>query len=162
MERLTMSKGICQMASTEFCESQEDCYCCLHGREVFKCLAAYEDAMPLERAQELAKAEKDGRMVVQKPPIPGDTIWIIERDECEEPIEISGYMFFAFVGRAAIVSSFINDSETLEETVEYHIEETLNNFDTDLSVFPKNDCYLTREEAEAALEKREEADNEAD
>lgn len=97
--------------------------------------------------------EKDGRLVVQKPLIPGDTVWVIERDECEEPIEISGYMFFAFVGRAAIVSSFINDSETLDETVEYHIEETLNNYDTDLSVFPKNDCYLTRDAAKAALKK---------
>lgn len=27
-------------------------------------LAAYEDAMPLKRAQELAQAEKDGRLVV--------------------------------------------------------------------------------------------------
>lgn len=31
-------------------------------------LAAYEDAMPLERAQELAQAEKDGRLVVPPPP----------------------------------------------------------------------------------------------
>lgn len=115
----------------------------------------------VDRVKHWAQAEKDGRLVVQKPPFPGDTIWIIERDEYEEPIEISWYMFFAFVGRAAIVSSFINDSETLDETVEYHIDETMNNFDTDLSVFPKNDCYLTREEAEAALKKREEADNEA-
>ena len=30
-------------------------------------LAAYEDAMPLERAQELAQAEQDGRLVVLEP-----------------------------------------------------------------------------------------------
>lgn len=29
-------------------------------------LAAYEDAMPLERVQELAQAEKDGRLIVLK------------------------------------------------------------------------------------------------
>lgn len=29
-------------------------------------LAAYEDAMSLERAQELAQAEKDGRLVILK------------------------------------------------------------------------------------------------
>lgn len=112
------------------------------------------DGIPIERLQELAQAEQDGRLVV--PPCKvGDTVWIIERDECEEPIEISGYMFFAFVGRAVIVSAFINDSKTLDETVEYHIEETSRNYDTDLSVFPQNDCYLTREEAEAALKKSE-------
>ncbi len=32
--------------------------------EVFAHLAAYEDTMPLERAQELVQAEKDGRLVV--------------------------------------------------------------------------------------------------
>ncbi len=134
---------------------------CAIIRQALERLELYGDAMPLERARELAQAEKDGRRLVQKPPIPGDTVWIIERDKYEEPIEISGYMFFAFVGRAVIVSSYINDYETLDETVEYHIEETLNNYDTDLAVFPKNDCYLTREEAEAALKKRE-ADNETD
>ena len=36
-------------------------------QEVVARLAAYEDAMPLERAQELAKAEKDGRLVVLEP-----------------------------------------------------------------------------------------------
>lgn len=39
-------------------------------------LAAYEDAMPLERAQELAQAEKDGRLAVldepRKPLVWGD------------------------------------------------------------------------------------------
>lgn len=34
--------------------------------EALNRLAAYEDAMPLERAQELAQAEKDGRLVVLK------------------------------------------------------------------------------------------------
>lgn len=33
----------------------------------FDRLAEYEDAMPLERAQELAQAEKDGRLVVLPP-----------------------------------------------------------------------------------------------
>jgi hypothetical protein len=123
--------------------------------EVRERLKLYEDAMPLERAQELAQAEKNGRLVGQKPPIPGDNIWIVERDEYKEPIDISGYMFLAFSGRAVIVSAFINDFETLDETVEYHIEETSRYYETDLAVFPKNDCYLTRKEAEAALKKRE-------
>ena len=33
-------------------------------QDVIDRLAAYEDAMPLERAQELAQAEKDGRLVM--------------------------------------------------------------------------------------------------
>lgn len=95
MERLTMNNGICQMASTEFCLSQKDCYSCPHGRKCFKRLAAYEDTerepeeikaileryhafrsaisdetgQPMvswTRAGEICRAEKDGRLVVQK------------------------------------------------------------------------------------------------
>ena len=43
MERLTMNRGICQMVSTEYCQSHRDCYECEHGRKVFRSLAAYED-----------------------------------------------------------------------------------------------------------------------
>lgn len=43
MERLTMTRGICQMASTEYCQSHRDCYECEHGHKVFHRLAAYED-----------------------------------------------------------------------------------------------------------------------
>lgn len=48
-------------------------------------LAAYEDTMPLERAQELAQAEKDGRLVAY---LPGDKVydrfgdpWVVESSE---------------------------------------------------------------------------------
>ena len=44
----------------EIVASGEDC---ISGPAIDR-LAAYEDAMPLERAQELALAEKDGRLVV--------------------------------------------------------------------------------------------------
>lgn len=43
MNRLTMNNGLCNMASTEFCILQKDCYFCSHGRKCFKQLAAYED-----------------------------------------------------------------------------------------------------------------------
>lgn len=42
-ERLVSSNGLCQMASTEFCRGQTDCYTCPHGKKVFKSEAAYED-----------------------------------------------------------------------------------------------------------------------
>lgn len=43
MERLTLKRGLCDMASTEFCFEQKDCYTCTHGRKCFNRLAAYED-----------------------------------------------------------------------------------------------------------------------
>ena len=57
-------------------------------------------------------------------------------------------LFYAFV--CIIASAWINDYD-FDETINYHIEETANNFDTDLQVYPIDDCFNTREEAEQAL-----------
>lgn len=43
MERLTIKPCICAIASTEYCEAQEDCYQCEHGRQMRKRLSDYED-----------------------------------------------------------------------------------------------------------------------
>lgn len=56
--------------------------------DVFERLAAYEDTMPLERAQELAQAEKDRRLVVLQCK-PGQKIW------AESPIKGMVYCFDA-------------------------------------------------------------------
>ena len=93
-------------------------------QEVVARLAAYEDAMPLERAQELAQAEKDGRLVVL-PCKPGTPIWEIGDFDGgnlkKRPFSVEDMSFWRF----------------------------------------GTTVFLTREEAEAALKKRE-ADNEAD
>lgn len=102
---------------------------------VFDRLAAYEDTMPLERAQGLAKAEKDGRLVEY---MPGDKVydrfgtpWIVESSE----ILVIG---------AEIKHLYRCGHPGSEDYCAMYEEE-----------------IRTREEAEAALKKRE-ADNEAD
>ena len=104
----------------------------------------------MPKLHELVQAEKDGTLVANKAS-PGEKVWIIERDDCGDPYEISGYMFLASTGNAVIVTAYINSLEDLEETLDYHIQETAENYETDLDVFPEEDCYLTREEAEAVL-----------
>ncbi len=123
-----------------------------NNRAVIDRLGAYEHAeLELEEIRELAAAKKDGRLVVQKV-APGDHVWILVRDECEDPSYIEGYMFLAAVGQSVIVTPYIDDIDDLEGTIEDHMIETAENGDTNLSVFPEEDCYRTREEAEAALE----------
>lgn len=82
---------------------------------------------------------------------PGEDVWIVERDEDGNACEMSGYMFLAEVADAVIVTSYIYDLESLEDTIAYHIEQTAEDYDTHLAVFPAADCYADREEAEAAL-----------
>lgn len=66
MERLTEHfgryiriKGLSTIYSSEYRKTA-------HLNNAIIKLAAYEDAMPLERVQELAQAEKDGRLEVLK------------------------------------------------------------------------------------------------
>lgn len=103
-------------------------------------LADYEDAMPLERAQELAQAERDGRLVVL-PCKTGDTIW-------------SFYNYPASgICKIEVTAVSTLDGITFINTDNY-------------GVIPEKDIgktvFLTREEAEAALKNREEADDETD
>ena len=77
--------------------------------------------------------------------------WVVERDEDGNACEVSGYMFLAEVAGFVIASSFINDLERLESTLAYHAQETAENYDTDLAVFPAVDCWPTQEAAHAAL-----------
>lgn len=82
---------------------------------------------------------------------PGEEVWVVERDVDGNACEVSGYVFLAEVADAVILTPYINDLEDLEDLLDYHIEETRGNYDTDLAVFSAYDCYTDQEAAEAAL-----------
>lgn len=99
-------------------------------------LVAYRAAMPLERVQEFAQAEKDGRLV-GLPCKVGDTVFDIEDGTPYETRVLSFSYFGDGLWACRTVSSY-----------------------PDLKEFGKR-VFLTREEAKAALKKRE-ANNETD
>lgn len=83
---------------------------------------------------------------------PGCRIYLVERDEDRIPVDVSGYMFITHVREEyAILSVYISDLETLEETLEYHEQECCENYDTDLVVAKLSDCYSCFEYAEKAM-----------
>lgn len=90
----------------------------------------------------------------------GDCVYVLERDECGTACDVSGYMFLAEVGGRVIVTPYINDMDDLNGILEYHVEETAENYDTDLAVFPAEDCWPTQEAAHAALTEEKGEDNE--
>lgn len=79
--------------------------------------------------------------------IPGEIIWIVERNEAGTAFDVAGCIFLAEVADAVIVTPKIYGRDSLEEIMAYHIEETAENYDTDLSVFPAQDCYRCKHEA---------------
>ena len=82
----------------------------------------------------------------------GDKVYIIERDENGRAFEVTAYMFLAKANEAVICTIFVNNSEDVNDILQYHIKRTAENWDTYLSVFPVGDCFRNREEAEKALE----------
>lgn len=85
----------------------------------------------------------------------GNGIWVIDRED-GEAVDISCVMFLA-KSKGFIISTCWIDDYDLDETLEYLINETQNNFNTDLKVYPDEDCFLAKEEAEEKL--REYEDN---
>lgn len=83
---------------------------------------------------------------------PGAEVFVLERDDEEKACEVSGYMLLAVVKDAVIVSAYINDLDAIESTLDYHIRETAENYDTDLAVFPLKDCYSSSYDAHTALD----------
>ena len=139
MERLTEEKQIGPFAAlkdkAEAVPGAFGSYDCLYAHMVAVTrLKEYEDAMPLERAQELAQAEKDGRLVVLQECV---TVRRLQEEYrkakhiADEQLPSPDYTTGCIAGFWAGVIHIL-------------------------------DKILTREEAEAALKKREDEDNEAD
>lgn len=82
---------------------------------------------------------------------PGAEVWVVERTGGGTACDVSGYVFLAEVAHAVIATPYIDDLEDLEELLNYHIEETADNYDTDLVVLPAADCYTDKDAAHAAL-----------
>lgn len=123
----------------------------------YACKVYGPDCGPAVRA---CVADKFKNYKSTQPPefTPGQSVYVVERDEDGNACETTGYMFLAKSAGAVILSSYINDMETLEETLQYHIEQTAEDYDTNLAVFPASDCYETLHQAETALEKETEAE----
>lgn len=82
----------------------------------------------------------------------GGEIWVIDRED-GEAVDISCIQFLAKSKGCIIGTAWINDFD-IDETIEYHINETQENFDCELKVYPDEDCFTTKEEAEAKLKER--------
>ena len=60
MRLIDANGGVCAMASTDYCESKEDCYLCGHGKKMREKLADYEEAEQFSRV--LADTDTTGKV----------------------------------------------------------------------------------------------------
>lgn len=106
--------------------------------------------LTMERITELAQADKEGRCVVQRFS-PGQTVWVIERDEDGEAYDLSDYVFVTSLRGIALVSPKINGSSEIDAILMDQVESRINYSDGCIEAYTADDCYLTREAAEKAI-----------
>ncbi len=82
---------------------------------------------------------------------PGECVWAIVRDEIGEPVDIDGYLFLANTMGAVILTPYINNLPHLDDVIKHLIEETAEDIRLPLVIFPDTDCYLSYEDAQAAM-----------
>lgn len=141
-------KGADNYLCKDVCVKQGDSGCEICPiKKAFDRLAAYEDTMHLERAQELAQAEKDGRLVVLPCKV-GDFVYALWDVTTE----------YKYVIYCAEIKEICISVRNCRLTITYRLEPIeyrgrRKEYRTE--DFGKT-VFLTREEAEAALKKREE------
>lgn len=86
---------------------------------------------------------------------PGQEVWIVERDEDGEAVDVSGYVFLAEVVGYAILSPYVNEHGDLEYLLDYHRRETALDFDADLPVVLLSDCFASLTAARHALDEED-------
>lgn len=115
------------------------------------------ESYDLDHLKQLIEADREGRCVVL-PCKPGHEVWIVERDEDEEPECITGYVFLTQIKGYVIVAGFLNGSGNIDEILEDQAGQTLIEYNGDLPVFPACDCYLDKESALKAMKESENDD----
>ena len=116
-------------------------------------LAAYEDAMPLERAQELAQAEKDGRLVVLPCKV-GDLLYEVDLPEYGViTCKVLSIMYYKGPMFHVPGNEVVSSVDVEVEVIEGHGKGSSYNFE--IGDFGKT-VFLTRQEAEETLRKEAE------
>lgn len=100
--------------------------------------------------------EVEGRLTEQ-PCKPGDKVWVIENDEDED--NYAGYLFMGMCGDYAIVCSTYTWCEDFNHQLDEMVDETKEDGETHVSIFHKDDIYLTKRDVILELTEREERDD---
>ena len=82
----------------------------------------------------------------------GDKIWVIERKN-GKPVDFYCIVFLSS-SKGFVIGTPQIDHMGIDKMIDYHIRETANEYETNLVVYPEEDCFVTREEAEKALKEK--------
>ena len=81
----------------------------------------------------------------------GDVVWVLARDENGVPFDVVQQMYLATVRNAVITVTYLAN-HSVDDVTACLIESTRFNMDTDIEVFPLQDCFFSEEDAKKALD----------
>lgn len=85
--------------------------------------------------------------------VPGQKVWVVERDKALVPRWVSSYIFISEVNTVAIVHLLPSGGRwDLDSILNYCLEESQENFICGFMAYPIEDCYTRFSEAESAME----------
>lgn len=162
MKRLTNARNrcvFCKAADEECAFAAGEFSAPCPDYKTYQRLSAIEDILgddyDLERLKELVQADREGQYenFLLKP---GDKVWAVERDKYGDAFDFCCCVFVGKVGNYVIASQFVNGCGEIEDVLEYLSHETVSDYECGMLVYPADDCYMNKQEAEAALEKMKE------
>lgn len=139
MERLT--------DNTEYCTSWSDCEM-PEGKCVF-----FENCYDRKIYNKLRKYEalEEQGILLRLPCKVGQEIYCIE--EYEDGCDYSIYLYMATCNDFVLVAPKYTHSDTFDEQLEEMCEESQEYQNVSICIFPRKNVFLTKEEAEKALER---------
>lgn len=86
----------------------------------------------------------------------GQTVWVIERDECGDKEDYAGYLFLFSVRDYAFVIPRCNGEDDIDYNLESLAEDTLEEGYSQVTVIPIFDCFSDKDDVIAAFEGEDE------
>lgn len=83
---------------------------------------------------------------------PGDPVFCVLRDNCAEPVEVTGYIHLAQVSDVVLAAPGINGQRDLDSVLCYLMNCTEDEDELPLVAVPVDDCYHTLEAAKEAMQ----------
>lgn len=85
--------------------------------------------------------------------VPGQKVWVVERDEIAVPCCVSSFVFLSEVKNVAIVHPLLaGGCGELYSILRACLEESRENYSCGIMSYPIEDCYRSYEEAKSAMD----------
>ncbi len=132
-----------------------NCKDCIHN-EACNCWLSKENKQLLSEEGHICEHFKDRNKFIELPCKVGDTVYVLEYED-GEAVDYGGWIFLMANDNFALLSPIVNNERNSIQLCNYYFEKYVEEDErTDSTIIvPIDELYFTKQEAEKALEERE-------